>query len=143
MTTTSTQVDTRNGADAPPKGRKTRLMSLSDLDGRTAAYKETRRLIDEMIESDLGGSAALSTGEKQLVQRAAVLGAVLTDIETRWIEGQPIDATVYCTVVNAQRRVLETIGLRRRARLVAAPTLAEIAAEIEAEKAAAENVEAA
>jgi hypothetical protein len=118
MTTTMTEIHARNGGDAARKGRKTRLLTLADIDGRTSAYKETRRLIDEMIESDLGGSAALSTGEKQLVQRAAVLGAVLTDIESRWIEGQPIDATVYCTVVNAQRRVLETIGLRRRAKQV-------------------------
>jgi hypothetical protein len=81
------------------------------LDRRTTAYKETRRLIDE-LENELG---PLSIAERQLVQRAAVLGAVLTDAESRWIEGQPIDATAYCTIVNAQRRVLETIGLRRRA----------------------------
>ena len=38
---------------------------------------------------------------------------MLTDAESRWIEGGPIDTTAYCTVVNAQRRVLETIGLKR------------------------------
>jgi hypothetical protein len=94
---------------------KARLTSIDDLDRRTAAYRQTRRLIDE-IEGDLGGADRLSPGERQLVQRAAVLGAVLTDTESRWIEGEPIDTTAYCTVVNAQRRVLESIGLRRRMR---------------------------
>jgi hypothetical protein len=94
---------------------KLRLLTLSHLDGRTAAAKRARDLI-EAIETDLGGSDRLSTGERQLVQRAAVLGAVLTDTESRWIEGEPVDLTGYCTIVNAQRRVLETIGLRRRSR---------------------------
>ena len=108
------QIEGRSTPNPPVKaGGKLRLLTLDDLDRRTAAYRETRKLIDE-IETDLGGGERLSTGERQLVQRAAVLGAVLTDTESRWIEGEPIDATAYCTIVNAQRRVLETIGLRRR-----------------------------
>jgi hypothetical protein len=118
---------------AKPAGRvgKARLTSLDSLDRRTVAYRETRKLINE-IEGDLGGSDRLSTGERQLVQRAAVLGAVLTDTESRWIEGEPIDTTAYCTVVNAQRRVLETIGLRRQPRDVT-PSLAEYLAASEAD----------
>jgi hypothetical protein len=114
------QIGSRKSADASKAGGKLRLLSLSDLDKRTAAYRETRRLIDE-IETDLGGGDRLSTGERQLIQRAAVLGAVLTDCESRWIEGEPIDPTSYCTIVNAQRRVFETIGLHRRARDVTPP----------------------
>ena len=34
----------------------------------------------------------LSRGQRQLVQRAGVLGAVLSDIETHWVRGEPIDA---------------------------------------------------
>ena len=77
-------------------------------------------MIDE-IEGDLGGGDRLSTAERQLVQRAAVLGAVLTDAESRWIDGEPIDPVTYCTIVNAQRRVFETVGLHRRARDVTPP----------------------
>jgi hypothetical protein len=123
-----TQVAARKPTD---RAGKARLTSIDGLDRRTAAYRQTRRLIDE-IENDLGGTARLSTGERQLVQRAAVLGAVLTDTESRWIEGEPIDTTAYCTVVNAQRRVLETIGLRRQPRDMT-PTLAEYLAASEAD----------
>ena len=109
-------IEARSTSVSPSKAAgKSRLLTLDNLDRRTAAYRETRKLIDE-IEGDLGGSDRLSTGERQLVQRAAVLGAVLTDTESRWIEGEPVDLTGYCTIVNAQRRVLETIGLRRRSR---------------------------
>jgi hypothetical protein len=99
----------------PKPAGKARLLTLDGLDRRTAAYRTTRKLIDE-IEGDLGGADRLTTGERQLVQRAAVLGAVLTDTESRWIEGEPIDTTAYCTVINAQRRLFETIGLERRTR---------------------------
>ena len=102
-------------APQPKPGSKARLLTLDGLDRRTAAYAATRKLIDD-IEGDLGGCDRLSTGERQLVQRAAVLGAVLTDTESRWVGGEPIDPTIYCTVVNAQRRVLETLGLKRTSR---------------------------
>lgn len=134
MALDAVQTGARSTSETPPKtGGKSRLLTLDNLDRRTAAYRETRKLIDE-IEGDLGGSDRLSTGERQLVQRAAVLGAVLTDTESRWIEGEPVDLTGYCTIVNAQRRVLETIGLRRQPREV--PNLAQYleakAAETEA-----------
>jgi len=114
----ATDMEGQNGADAAAKpGGKARLLTLDSLDRRTAAYRETRKLIDG-IESDLGGRDHLSTGERQLVQRAAVLGAVLTDVEARWVDGEPIDTAGYCAIVNAQRRVLETIGLRRVPRTI-------------------------
>lgn len=113
MAADSAQLDAESTAAPTPKAAgKARLLTLDGLDRRTAAYAATRKLIDD-IEGDLGGHDRLTTGERQLVQRAAVLGAVLTDAESRWIEGGPIDTTAYCTVVNAQRRVLETIGLKR------------------------------
>jgi hypothetical protein len=128
MPADTVEIAARNAADAHPKaGGKLRLLTLEDLDRRTSAYRETRRLIDE-IETDLGGGDRLSTGERQLVQRAAVLGALLEDTESRWINGVSIDPVSYCTVVNAQRRVLETIGLQRRARNVT-PTLEQYLAQ--------------
>jgi hypothetical protein len=90
----------------------TRLLTLAHLDRRCAAYRTTKELIDS-IESDLGGADRLSTGERQLIQHGAVLGAVLEDLEARWIAGAPLDMSSFCTIVNAQRRVLEAVGLRR------------------------------
>jgi hypothetical protein len=69
-------------------------------------------------------SAVLSAAERQIVQRAAVLGAMAADAETRWLKGEPIDLAGYCTLVNAQQRALLAVGLQRRARDVT-PSLRE------------------
>lgn len=98
--------------EAGPKG-KARMLTLSDIDRRTSAYKNTRQLI-AAIEDDLGGCDTLSTAERQMVQRAGVLGAILEDLETRWIAGGDMDPATYTTVINAQRRMFEILGTKRR-----------------------------
>lgn len=107
------ELERGNDADAMPKsGGKSRLLSLADLDQRTRAYQRTRDLIEE-IEADLGGAAQLSVGARQLIQRAAVTGALLEDQEARWLAGEAIDPALYATLGNAQRRLFESVGLRR------------------------------
>jgi hypothetical protein len=127
----STELPAGNGGYAAPKQGKCRLMTLDDIDRRTAAYAAVKNLIDE-LEACAGGSDRLSPGERQLIQRAAVLGALLEDTETRWIRSGSIDPKDYCTVINAQRRVLESIGLKRQVPRDVTPTLEQIAADIEA-----------
>lgn len=106
----ATEVGTRNSEAG--KG-KSRMLTLADIDRRTAAYKNTRQLIDA-IEGDLGGGDILSTAERQMVQRAGVLGAILEDIETKWIGGGDMDPVTYTTVINAQRRMFEILGTKKR-----------------------------
>jgi hypothetical protein len=56
-------------ADMPEIDGKYRLVSLDNLDGRTAAAKHAKSLI-EAFENDLGGKDQLSTAESELVRRA-------------------------------------------------------------------------
>lgn len=107
---------------APDTAGKVRLRSLNDLDGRTGAAKRTRALI-AAIESDLGGADRLSAGEREIAQRAALVGAVLEDAETAWLSGQPLDIAAYTTLANTQSRLLKLLGLQRRPR-DATPALA-------------------
>jgi len=92
--------------NTPVAASKLRLLTLDPLDHRTAAANRCRDLI-AAIELDLGGRDRLSTGERQIIQRAAITGAVLEDIEARWLAGEPIDPALYA-LGNAQRRLLET-----------------------------------
>jgi hypothetical protein len=92
-----------------------RFLTLADLDGRSRAAARCRELVRDFT-SDLGGDEQLSTAEKQLVQRAALLATCIEDFEVRWTLGQPIELPDYLATVNAQRRVLITLGLERRAR---------------------------
>jgi hypothetical protein len=94
---------------------KLKLITLSDMDRRTAAYQKTAELISA-ISQDLGGDDQISASEQQLIQRGAVLGAVAEHIETLWLAGGEIDAGEYCTILNCQRRIFESIGLSRRTR---------------------------
>ena len=113
MAADSATMQARCTADTSPKASgKARLLSLSQIDGRTLAARAVRTLITS-IEADLGGGDRLSTGEREIIKRAAITGAVLEDIEARWLAGGPIDAALYARLGNVQRRLLETIGLRR------------------------------
>jgi hypothetical protein len=120
----------------PGKPPKARLLTLDSLDRRTAASRRAHELITG-IATDLGGAEHLTEGSRQLVQRAAVLGAFIEDCEARWIGGEPFEVADYLPAINAQRRILETLGLERRARDVT-PSLANYLAA----KAATKPVEA-
>ena len=117
------------GQDAPrTRAGRVRLRTLDDLDNRTAAARRARELVAD-LETDLGGG--LTTGERELVKRAAMLGAIVEDQEVRWLQRQPADLALYGTLVDRQRRILETLALRRVARDVtpAAPAAIDVTAE--------------
>jgi hypothetical protein len=109
------EIQTKHEADAGQADGKYRLLTLDGLDARTAAYRETRRLIDE-VESDLGGVENISAMERQMVQHGAVLGAIAADLEAQYLKGRRIDLVSLCTVLNAQRRAFDAIGYKRRQR---------------------------
>lgn len=98
----------------PDKG-KVRLLSLSDLDGRTNAAKAARALIAD-LESDLGGADRLSAAERALVVRAAVTGAMVEHLEATWLSGGEYDVAAYTTLAKLQLRLLTALGLQRRPR---------------------------
>ena len=131
----ATQVDVRSDPDAPKPGPKVRLLTLADLDKRTTAAKRARDLINS-VTADLGGVDNLGVGERQVIQRAVLLGVMAEDIESRWLLGEAVDPVILATISNAQRRLLETVGLKRVPRNVT-PTVAEYVAHAAAEEASA------
>jgi hypothetical protein len=98
-----------------------RFLTIADLDSRSRAAAFAKNLAAS-LESDLGGD--VTAGQKQLVQRAAVVSAICEDFETRFLLGHAIELSDYLTATNVLRRVLATVGLERRARDVS-PTLSE------------------
>jgi hypothetical protein len=113
---------------------KVRLMTLSDLDRRTGAAKRAHDLM-KAIHVDLGGEDRLATGERQLIQRAALLAVLAEDLECRWLLGQSSDIGTLCAIANCQRRLFEVVGLRRVPRDIA-PRLESYLANAHAEEAA-------
>jgi hypothetical protein len=120
-------------------GGKMRLKTLDHIDGRTLAARRAHELIAG-ISRDLGGdddASQLTEGERQLIQRAAILGAMIESNEADWLGGDAVDLSNYFMALNVQRRILVTLGLERRSKDVTPPTMDEIAQRIEDDEAAA------
>ena len=98
-----------NDAICLPDG-KVKLLTLDHLDQRTTAARGVRELIGQ-IERDLGGD--LSTAQNQISVRAAITGAVLEDMAAKWLAGGALDAALWATLCNVERRLYETLGVRR------------------------------
>lgn len=121
MSTPALEVASR--AFAAEKGRqRARLRTLADVDRRTLAGKAAFRLRDDLA-GDLGGWDRLSAMQRELVENAALLGAMIKDCAVAYLEGQPTDLAETMALMNAQRRLLSDLGLERRLLDVTAPTL--------------------
>lgn len=106
-------------------------------DNNSVVARRLRDLISLHV-SDLGGPDAISESEKALVRRASMLILQCELLEQRWAvnggEASDKSLNTYQKTTGALRRVLQTLGLGRRARDVT-PTLgALIRADQDAER---------
>ena len=101
-----------------------------DLEARARRGAWARRLRDLISDhiSDLGGEDALSTAERVLVRRAAMLCLQAELMESRFANNEHGEASAkqietYQRVTNTLRRTLEALGLHRRPKDVNPPSL--------------------
>lgn len=96
-----------------------------DIDHRSTPIRRLRELINAHT-SDLGGTHNISEAERSLVRRAAMLELQLEMWEQKFAlnDGEATSAqlTDYQRAANSLRRILESVGLQRRAKNVT-PTL--------------------
>jgi hypothetical protein len=111
-----------DGKTEPETARSalTSLPILGLIDGRTRPALAFKAAVADFI-SDLGGDAAVSRAELELIRRAAGLSVLAAQLEGEIVGGEDVNVERYVTVINAQRRVLVTFGLKRRARDVTPP----------------------
>jgi hypothetical protein len=107
------------------------------VDGRSIWARRLRDLI-EIHLADLGGADAASAAEKSIVRRAATLTVELERLEEKFALAGQADAEdldLYQRTAGNLRRLLESVGLQRRAKNIT-PSVADYvahAAEEEAE----------
>jgi hypothetical protein len=97
---------------------------LPGVDQRSSWVRRCRELIADHI-SDLGGEDNTSAAERSLVRRAAVMTTELERLEVKFAnagEASADDLDLYSRSAGNLRRLLEAIGLQRRAKDVG-PTL--------------------
>jgi hypothetical protein len=100
---------------------------LVGIDGRNAWVRRCKDILREHLV-DLGGADNASAAERSIVRRAAVLTTELEHLEARFAlagEASADDLDIYQRVANSLRRLLEAVGLQRRAREIG-PSLSDI-----------------
>jgi hypothetical protein len=114
----------RPAANPVPARQRSRVTNGSALlpgtDGRSAWVRRAKELIADHL-SDLGGQDNTSAAERSIVRRASVLTVELERLEARFAtagEASAEDLDVYARVASNLRRMLESVGLRRRPREV-------------------------
>jgi len=87
-------------------------------DGRGAWVRRWKDLV-ELHVADLGGADACSEAQLSLCRRIATTSVELERIEAKMSEGDDtVDLDVYNRLAGNLRRMLESIGIERRARPV-------------------------
>lgn len=112
----------------PPSRQRSKITNgsalLSNVDGRCAWIRRTKDLIALHL-ADLGGPENATAAEASIVRRAAVLSVELETMEATFATAGSATSeqlALYGTTSNSLRRLLESVGLERRARDVT-PTL--------------------
>lgn len=96
----------------PARKVATRFRTLGSVDGRTAAAKRALEIEAKLTEDVSGGLEQFVTErEKQLVRRAAMLGALAEHMEACMLAGEPFSHSEYLSTVRAQHKALEALGL--------------------------------
>ena len=132
MLNMSMDAGTRAGSEpdrsrASPRTRVRAGQLLPGVDGRSAWTRKAASQIRAYL-TDLGGIENCSTAERSIVRRVATLEVELERLEERFAtagEASVEDLETYQRCANSQRRLLEAIGLQRRARDVTTPSIAE------------------
>ena len=107
---------------------------LPGVDGRSTWVRRARDVQTQLVQ-DRGGSGVVSSAETLIMRRAAVLEVELERLEGIFAAAGEADAGqlgLYQTCANTQRRLLEAIGLERRARDVT-PSLEQYATHLRAQ----------
>ena len=100
---------------------------LPGVDGRSAWVRRCKDIIEAHL-SDLGGEHNTSEAERSLIRRASVMTVELERMEARFAvagEASPDDLNLYQRMAGNLRRLLEAIGLQRRAKDVG-PSLVDL-----------------
>lgn len=88
------------------------LSDLSRVDRRSRSWRQRVARRAEIVAS-LGGEDRLSAHQRQLVELALGVGALVGDFQARLAAGEQVDAERYLSAIKEQRRILSELKLPR------------------------------
>jgi hypothetical protein len=121
----------RAAIDPVPSRQRSRITNgsalLPGVDGRSAWIRRCKDIITQHV-SDLGGETNTSAAERSIIRRASVMTVELEQLEAKFALAGQADASdldLYVRASGNLRRLLEAVGLQRRARDIS-PTLSDL-----------------
>jgi hypothetical protein len=105
-------------------GKKMRLLSRENLDGRTTPARVFSQLATA-IENDLGGRSELSAIELQLIEAFCGASVMLGNLNAKLILGEPVEPMEHAHIASTMTRISSRLGLKRRQRDVS-PSLSDL-----------------
>src|SRR5262245_19284200 len=90
-------------------GRKIRLLTLDDLDGRTRARQRAEELRTRVV-AERGGADRLDIMRTTHASTWSILSTMIEHEMARFLLGEPVEPSAIATLVNARRREGEVIG---------------------------------
>ena len=127
----TTSAKDRAAAERSKSRQRSRMTNgsalLPGVDGRSAWVRRCKDIIEAHL-SDFGGEDNTSEAERSLIRRASVMTVELERMEARFAvagEASPDDLNLYQRMAGNLRRLLEAIGLQRRAKDVG-PSLVDL-----------------
>jgi hypothetical protein len=90
---------------------------LPGVDGRTVWSRRARDIVSDLSD-DLGGVDNISAAERSIIRRVAILSVELERMEATFATSPQADASaidIYMRAAGNLRRLLESLGPRRRA----------------------------
>lgn len=106
MPSAARRLAARNNGGAP----KAKLLTLDGLDRRTTAAQRALDLRDTIL-AERGGAEVMGALRSAMAASAAVLTAMVDDLEARWLRGEKVDFGELSALANTRRREAEAIGL--------------------------------
>jgi hypothetical protein len=100
---------------------------LPGIDGRSAWIRRCKDIIASHL-SDLGADDNTSAAERSIIRRASVMTVELEMLEARFAtagQASERDLDLYIRAAGNLRRLLEAVGLQRRAKDVTTPSVAD------------------
>ena len=87
-----------------------KLLTMADVDARGGVPRKLRAL-SRTLARELGEDLPLA--QMMLVQRVVMLEALCTHTEAAILLGQDVSLSDYLSMISTQRRLLQTLGLKR------------------------------
>jgi hypothetical protein len=121
----------RRALDRPPSRQRSRVGNGTGLLPRGLADERSAwaRRLKDCISDHLSDLADASAAERSIIRRAATLTVELERLEAKFAaagEATTTDLETYQRCSNSLRRLLESVGLKRRAKDISGLSLGEI-----------------